>query len=297
MLADGHEVLGIDCFLDYYPRSFKEQNLAGARRQPAFRLIEGDLNDLPLADLLADREWIFHQAAQPGVRASWGTGFSTYVRSNIDATQRLLEAAIASKSVHRVVYASSSSVYGNAKRLPVTEEMTPYPVSPYGLTKLTGERLCMIYAESFGLPMVALRYFTVYGPRQRPDMAFHRFGRALLRGEPIALYGTGEQTRDFTYVGDVVDANLAAATGTAAGIFNIGGGSRISLLGAIRMMEEISGRSARLDQQPVARGDVTDTAADISRAGTQLGYRPHTDLREGLRAELESLASLYSTAG
>jgi nucleoside-diphosphate-sugar epimerase len=294
LLADGHEVLGIDSFLDYYPRPYKEGNLAQARKQPKFQLIEADLNDAPLDGLVSDRDWIFHQAAQPGVRASWGEHFQDYVRANIAATQRLLEAAIRAKALDRFVFASSSSVYGNARQLPVHEDAETLPISPYGLTKLTAERLCLIYASSFGLPVVGLRYFTVYGPRQRPDMAFHRFGRALIEGREIHVFGNGSQTRDFTYVADVVEANLAAVKSRARGVFNIGGGSRMSLLDAIRTMEQVSGRPANLRYEEVARGDVTDTAADTSRAAAAFGYRPKIDLRHGLDAQIKDLERLYS---
>lgn len=296
LLSEGHQVLGIDCFLDYYPRSLKERNLESVRTARGFRLIEGDLNLLPLEELVADRQWIFHEAAQPGVRSSWGTGFSTYVRANIEATQRLLEASNNARGLERFVFASSSSVYGNARELPVTEAAQPLPISPYGVTKLTSERLCLVYAEAFQLPALCLRYFTVYGPRQRPDMAFHRFGRALIRGEEIEIYGDGQQTRDFTFVSDVVDANLQVAqSATAPGVFNIGGGSSVSIAQAIGTMESISGRKAKIRYHERARGDVADTAADTSRAAAAFGYAPRVRLADGLRAQLDFLEQLYPT--
>jgi UDP-glucose 4-epimerase len=292
-------VVGIDSFLPYYPRGLKEENLQSARQSEHFRFIEGDLNQLPLGELVRDREWIFHQAAQPGVRSSWGRDFSVYLDSNIEATQRLLESCIGSKSLVRFLYASSSSVYGDAATLPISEGSPTQPISPYGLTKLTAERLCSIYAQSFGIPVVSLRYFTVYGPRQRPDMAFHKFGRAMLLEEEIHLYGNGRQTRDFTFVSDVVEANLRAAgtSGLEGEIFNIGGGSRISLLDAIRTMEQVSGRTARLRVEEAARGDVADTFADITRAARAIGYGPHVPLSQGLRAEFDDLERRYTGRG
>lgn len=292
-------MVGIDSFLPYYPRGLKEENLQSARQSEHFRFIEGDLNQLPLGELVRDREWIFHQAAQPGVRSSWGRDFSVYLDSNIEATQRLLESCIGSKSLVRFLYASSSSVYGDAATLPISEGSPTQPISPYGLTKLTAERLCSIYAQSFGIPVVSLRYFTVYGPRQRPDMAFHKFGRAMLLEEEIHLYGNGRQTRDFTFVSDVVEANLRAAgtSGLEGEIFNIGGGSRISLLDAIRTMEQVSGRTARLRVEEAARGDVADTFADITRAARAIGYGPHVPLSQGLRAEFDDLERRYAGPG
>jgi len=205
LLRDGADVVGLDCFTDYYPRPLKEHNLAGLRDQPRFRLIESRIQDADLVGLLADRTHVFHLAAQAGVRRSWGRDFAIYTGNNIEATQRLLEACVG-RPVERFVYASSSSVYGDSTILPAREDALPQPVSPYGVTKLAAEHLCGLYHVNYGVPAVSLRYFTVYGPRQRPDMAFHRFLRAIILDQPITLYGDGEQTRDFTYVHDVTAA-------------------------------------------------------------------------------------------
>src|SRR6266849_4128301 len=210
LVADGADVVGLDCFTDYYPRAIKEQNLAGLRGQPAFRLIESRIQDADLDRILADRTHIFHLAAQAGVRKSWGRDFNVYTVNNIEATQVLLEACT-KRPLERLVYASSSSVYGDLVSLPMRETSLPQPVSPYGVSKLAAEQLCYLYHTNFRVPAVSLRYFTVYGPRQRPDMGFHKFLRATLRGEPISVYGDGEQTRDFTYVHDAVSATIAAA--------------------------------------------------------------------------------------
>ena len=211
LCADGADVVGLDCFTDYYPRALKERNLAGLRGQPRFRFVESSLGDADLASLLADRTHVFHLAAQAGVRKSWGRDFNVYTVNNIDATQVLLEACT-QQPIERLVYASSSSVYGDVVALPMREDALPQPVSPYGVSKLAAEQLCYLYHVNYGVPAVSLRYFTVYGPRQRPDMGFNRFLRATLRGEPIAVYGDGEQTRDFTFVADAVSATIAAAT-------------------------------------------------------------------------------------
>src|SRR6266487_1841791 len=205
LLADGHEVVGIDAFLDYYPRCIKEQNIENIRSYRRFTFIEGDLLELSLAPLLDGVDYILHKAAQAGVRASWGSSFSIYADCNILATQRLLDTLLTTgQQIKRFVYASSSSVYGNAEVLPVSEATTPQPISPYGVTKLAGEHLCQLYHHNFGIPTVALRYFTVYGPRQRPDMAFHRFCKAIIQHQPLGIYDNGEQTRDFTYISDVI---------------------------------------------------------------------------------------------
>lgn len=298
LIADGHEVVGIDAYIDYYPRSYKDANLKHLYGSSAFRFVEGDLNTLPLGELLVDREWIFHQAAQAGVRASWGQSFEVYTSCNISATQRLLEAAIEAPDLKRLVYASSSSVYGNATSLPVTEDTLTRPVSPYGVTKLAAEHLCSLYWHNYHVPSVSLRYFTVYGPRQRPDMGFHRFGKAILEGQPISVYGDGEQTRDFTYVSDVVEANIRAASVPAVEgmVFNIAGGSRVSLRDVFSTLEALSDREVLLHFEDTARGDVRDTYGDIALAQHLLGYAPRVALREGLAAELAFLQVLYAPA-
>jgi UDP-glucose 4-epimerase len=298
LLADGHEVVGCDAFTDYYPRIYKEANLAGLLAASGFRFVEGDLNRLDLDALLDGQQWVFHLAAQAGVRSSWGPGFGDYVACNITATQRLLEAAVRASALKRFVYASSSSVYGNVAELPAGEDTPTRPTSPYGVTKLAGEHLCSVYWRAFQVPIVLLRYFTAYGPRQRPDMAFHRFGRALLRGDELAVFGDGEQTRDFTYVTDLVEANVraAAAPGLAGQVFNIGGGVRVSLREAIRVLVEVSGRAARVRWETIAHGDVRDTFADTTRAQHALDYQPTVCLRDGLAAELSYLEQIYAVS-
>lgn len=297
LLADGHEVYGIDAFIDYYPRRMKERNLEGSRSWGRFTFVEGDLLELDLPPLLEGVAWIFHQAAQAGVRTSWGREFSRYVDCNVLATQRLLEAALQVKSLRRFVYASSSSVYGDVTTLPVNESVTPHPFSPYGVTKLAAEHLCALYHRNFGVPTVSLRYFTVYGPRQRPDMAFHRFCKAIIEREPIHIYGDGQQTRDFSYISDVVEANIGAATAdTATGVvMNIAGGSRVTMQQVIQLLREISGSPLVVDFGERQYGDVRDTFADIALAERAIGYHPRISLGEGLANEFEYLSSLYGS--
>jgi len=236
---------------------------------------------------LGEVEVVIHLAAQAGVRASWGAEFTHYTHHNILATQALLEAA-KEVGLGRLVYASSSSVYGDTDDLPMREEGRCRPVSPYGVTKLAAEHLCSLYHHNFGLDTVSLRYFTVYGPRQRPDMAFHRFIKALLTGGEIRLFGDGSQSRDFTYVDDIVEATLGAATTPQArgGVFNLGGGARVSVNQVIAWLEEITGRRATVRRLEVAKGDVRQTEADTSRARRVLGFRPRYDLKRGLAREV-----------
>jgi UDP-glucose 4-epimerase len=285
LLADGWQVTGVDCFTDYYARPVKERNLAGAREHPLFKFVEADLATADLDPLVANRDVIFHQAGQAGVRASWGADFQIYTQNNVLATQRLLEATKRS-ALHRFVYASSSSIYGDTRALPVSEGTLPQPVSPYGVTKLAAEHLCHLYHTNFGVPTVSLRYFTVYGPRQRPDMAFHKFIRAMLRDEPLPLYGDGEQTRDFTFISDAVEANLLATDGPPGGVFNVGGGSRVTVNQVITMLEDLVGRPAKLERQGKQAGDVRHTWADTSAARESLGFAPQVQLRDGLAAEV-----------
>lgn len=285
LLADGCSVVGIDSFTDYYPRELKQANLAIARGHPRFQLVEADLAITDLAPFLRGVDFVFHQAAQAGVRASWGSSFATYVHCNVIATQSLL-AACREARLRGFVYASSSSVYGNTPDLPMRETSLLRPVSPYGVTKLAGEQLCWAYHANFGVPTVSLRYFTVYGPRQRPDMAFHRFIRAALAGQPITLYGDGSQSRDVTYVGDVVEANvLAAESGQPGQVYNVGGGSRVTMVEIIHLLEEILERPIAIDRHPAQAGDVEHTMADCS-AARAIGFRPRTGIGEGLRAQV-----------
>jgi UDP-glucose 4-epimerase len=292
LLHDGHEVTGIDCFSDFYPRWIKQQNLETSLSHDRFRFIEGDLNEIDLVPLLADSEVVFHLAARAGVRSSWDQEFASYLRDNVLATQRLLEAS-RGQAVRRIVYASSSSVYGDAERYPTPESLLPQPVSPYGVSKLAAEHLCRLYGRRFQVPCLSLRFFTVYGPRQRPDMAFHVFGRALLTGAPIQVFGDGEQSREFTYVDDVVKALiLAAERGSSGAVYNVGGGSEVTLNQALRLLESISGRSVPVQYSETQPGDARRTAADLTLAREQLGYAPRTGLEAGLRAELDWLAAL-----
>ncbi len=293
LLADGADVVGIDCFTDYYPRPMKERNLAGALKQPRFRFVEARIQDVDLASLLQDRTHIFHLAAQAGVRKSWGRDFGIYTENNIEATQVLLEAAAAMPALERLVYSSSSSVYGDRVAMPMREDALPEPVSPYGVSKLAAEQLCYLYFANFKVPAVSLRYFTVYGPRQRPDMAFHKFLRATILGEPIGVYGDGDQTRDFTFIADAVNANVLAATrGVAGRVYNIGGGSRVSVNHVLDVIERVAGRRPRVNVDPVQKGDMRHTYADTSRALADLGYAPTVGLEQGLAAEYQWLTGI-----
>jgi nucleoside-diphosphate-sugar epimerase len=285
LLADGHQVVGVDAFTDYYERSVKESNLQAALRNSSFRLLEGRVQDLALEPILGGQEVVFHLAAQAGVRASWGREFSHYTDHNVLGTQRVLEAALQAGRP-RVVYASSSSVYGDSDVLPLREDAPCRPVSPYGVTKLAGEHLAVLYAKSFALPTVSLRFFTVYGPRQRPDMAFHRFLKAARDGEAIRVFGDGRQTRDFTYVSDIVAAIRAAAvSGRPGSVYNVGGGERLALLDVLRTMEGVTGRPFRIVHEDAQKGDMKDTFADTSAARRDLAFRSTVALGEGLERE------------
>jgi UDP-glucose 4-epimerase len=287
LLADGHEVTGVDAFTDYYPRPTKERNLEKSRSHGKFRLVEGRLQDLDLRPLLDGVDRVFHLAAQAGVRASWGREFAHYTDHNVLATQRLLEAARAADGP-RVVYASSSSVYGDAPTLPLSEDARCEPVSPYGVSKLAAEHLGVLYHRNFGVPVVSLRYFTVYGPRQRPDMAFHRFLKAARDAEPIHLYGDGGQTRDFTFVSDIVAATRAAAdSGRPGSVYNVGGGERVVLSDVLRQIEDVTGRRLTIVRDEVQKGDMRDTFADTTAARRDLGFRSTVALAQGLEREWE----------
>ena len=291
LLARGDSVLGVDLFTDYYARAAKETNIAEILRAPDFELLEADLAEAPLEPLLQDIDGIFHLAAQPGVRGSWGATFAVYARDNVVATQRLFEAA--ARAGKRVVWASSSSVYGNAERYPTREDVRPRPISPYGVTKLCCEQLATAFAECFGLDSVALRYFTVYGPRQRPDMAFSKIVAALASDSEFVVYGSGEQTRDVTFVGDAVAATIAAMTRAPSGaVYNVGGGSEISLQEVIDLATRLSRRRLRVRYASSAAGDVRRTAADTTRARVELGWSPQTPIEYGLRAQLASVGAL-----
>ncbi|MGH7267611.1 MAG: NAD-dependent epimerase/dehydratase family protein [Candidatus Rokuibacteriota bacterium] len=286
LVADGHVVVGIDAFTDYYGSPLKEANLGLLRPRTTFTLVQGNLLDLDLPALLDGVDVVFHLAAQAGVRASWGQAFDVYTSWNILATQRLLEAA-RDRRLQRFVYASSSAVYGRSE-LPMREESPTRPLSPYGVSKLAAEHLCGLYAAAYGVPTVSLRYFTVFGPRQRPDMAFHRFIRALRADRPVPVFGDGRQTRDFTFVADVVDATCRAATADVrpGEVLNVAGGARIELGEAIALLERLTGRAARRVAATGAPGEMPHTYADIARAGRCLGWAPKVPIAEGLREEI-----------
>ena len=287
LLKLGHRVTGIDCLTDYYSLEVKRANLKTALASSSYEFIEDDLLNLDLRGLLEGIDWVFHQAAQPGVRLSWGSYFAVYVRNNILVTQKLLEAAKGS-DIRKLVYASSSSVYGDSPELPLVETARPQPISPYGVTKLAGEHLCHLYCVNYGVPTTSLRYFTVYGPRQRPDMAFNKFIRSALKGEQIIVFGDGEQTRDFTYISDAVEANiLAAESEEAVGrVLNIGGGSRISVNAVLDILTELVG-PLNVRHEEDQKGDVRHTMSETTAAREVLGYSPKVGIREGLAREVE----------
>ncbi|NDC37599.1 MAG: NAD-dependent epimerase/dehydratase family protein [Proteobacteria bacterium] len=294
LLSLGHQVVGIDCFTEYYARPIKERNLVHARAHPAFTFIEDSLLTCDLHSLLDGAEWVFHQAAQAGVRKSWGSYFETYTNCNVLATQRLLEQCRQNSSLKRFVYASSSSVYGDAESFPTPETVNPRPVSPYGVTKLAAEHLACLYATEFGLPTVSLRYFTVYGPRQRPDMAFNRFISDALAGRTLTVYGDGEQSRDFTFIEDIVAANiLAAERGEHGGVYNLGGGTQATVNQVLDIMRSELGDFAvqYLERQA---GDARHTSADTRLARTVLGFAPVVDLKEGIRREVQWLRECHA---
>jgi UDP-glucose 4-epimerase len=298
LVGGGFHVVGVDSFNPNYDVRIKRSNLFSLAGNPRFELLEGSINDVDLDSVLSGARFVFHLAAQAGVRDSWERRFGEYIDSNIRATQVLCEAC-RGKPIERFVYASSSSVYGDTAALPMNESHPTRPHSPYGVTKLAGEALCLLYKRNFGLPVVALRFFTVYGPRQRPDMAFHKFISAAFDGKPLRVYGNGAQTRDFTFVSDIVAANLVAMRyeGTES-VFNVGGGSRIALSAALEVLAAGIGGRARAQivfEEPV-KGDVMHTYADISLARRELGYAPRVALEEGLVREIDWIeASREST--
>jgi len=297
LLADGAEVVGVDCFNDNYQRPPKLRNLnAQAKDWSAFDFVPIDLSLGELDDLVEEVDVIFHLAAEPGVRASWGGRFERYVRNNVVATQHLLE-ALKPFPDKRFVYASSSSVYGDAETFPTPESVTPRPLSPYGLTKLSGEHLCSVYTSNHGLDTISLRFFTFFGPRQRPDMSFHRFCKAALQDAPITVFGDGFQTRDFTFVGDIVAGMLAAgrAEVPSGGIYNLGGGSQVSVRDTLEIISELAGRPLSISYGEPEHGDVRDTSADTTLAPRELGFLPGTPVKEGLAAEFEWLARSLET--
>lgn len=296
LLAEGHEVLGVDSYAPTYDRKAKERNLERARTDRRFRLVEADLAEAPLAELVSGIDVVFHLAGEPGVRQSWGERFATYVRNNVLATERLLSACVG-LPLQRFVYAGSSSVYGDAPDLPWRETTCPQPRSPYAISKLAAEHLCTTYHLSFDVPATILRYFTVYGPRQRPDMAFHRWLRAALTGEPIIVFGSGEKSRDFTFVADIVAATIAAGTsgGAVGGTFNVGGSNRATIDQLLMIIEGLVGQPLAIERRAHQEGDVQHTWADTSRAAAVLGYHPTVDLTKGLERELAWMRTLLAT--
>jgi UDP-glucose 4-epimerase len=287
LLELGHHVAGIDSMSDSYERSRKEENLAELKSHPDFTFEELDLVDADLRPMLRGARVVYHLAGQPGVRPSWGQQFGRYVRDNILATQRLLE-YLKETPIDRFVFAGSSSVYGDAEMFPTKESALPRPVSPYGVTKLAAEHLALLYARNFALPVVSVRYFTVYGPRQRPDMAFALFMQALVDGDPIEIFGDGEQSREFTYVSDAVDGTIKAATADVVGqVFNLGGGSRVTVNRVLATLEDISRIKAKRKNLPAAPGDPRHTGASINLARERLGWEPRVALRDGLTKQWE----------
>jgi nucleoside-diphosphate-sugar epimerase len=296
LLDRGAQVIGLDCFTDYYPRAMKESNLAHNRGRQGFRFIEARIQDADLPQVLDGVTHVFHLAAQAGVRKSWGKDFQTYTQNNVEASQQLLEACIG-RPLHRFMYASSSSVYGDNATIPMREDALPQPLSPYGVTKLAAEQLCYLYFANHGVPTTSVRYFTVYGPRQRPDMGFHRFLRAAIDGDPITLYGDGEQTRDFTFVRDAVAATMAAGDrGVPGRAYNVGGGSRVTINQVLEMIGRIAGKQLDVRREATQKGDMRDTYADTGLAKADLGFAPSVTLEEGIEAEYRWLATTPAIA-
>ncbi len=295
LLAAGEEVIGIDCFTDYYSRDLKERNIEIILDNSNFTFIEKDLLKTDLQNLLKDVNYIYHQAAQAGVRSSWGEDFEIYNQNNILLTQKLLEAAKDAENLKKFVYASSSSVYGDTDQLPMQEDNRLQPVSPYGVSKLAGENLAYLYYKNFKVPTVSLRYFTVYGEGQRPDMAFHIFIKAFLTGGKINIFGDGKQSRNFTYVGDIARANILAAKKAPAGeIINIGGSGRgIVLNETLDLIKELTNCETEINYTEKVKGDVKHTSADTSKAEKLLGYQPRVSFEEGLEREVEWLQKIY----
>lgn len=291
LLQRGDTVVGVDCFLDNYQRARKEEQVAGLRVTAGFELIEARILDLDLPALLDGVDRVFHLAALPGVRPSWGGAFESYLMHNVLSTQALLEACRAA-GTGRFIYASSSSVYGDTDVLPMHEGAATRPYSPYGVTKLAAEHMVRLYDRNFGVPTVSARYFTVYGPRQRPDMAIQRFLTAARDGTPIRVFGDGRQSRDFTYVGDIVEGTRRAAeTGRAGAVYNLGGGSRVTLEELIAMVEEVTGTRLQVSREAGKPGDVRCTEADCRAAQQDLDFIPATRLRDGLARHWQWLVS------
>ncbi|WP_054636647.1 NAD-dependent epimerase/dehydratase family protein [Thalassobacillus sp. C254] len=292
LLKQGYEVTGIDCFTDNYDIRIKQKNMKPSSHHKRFNWIQGNLLSIDVKDLIETHPYVFHQAALPGVRKSWGEDFHAYVEHNIRATQKLLE-AVKNSNMNKLVYASSSSVYGTMNG-PTSEEKLPAPYSPYGVTKLSAEHLCQLYQQNYGVPVISLRYFTVYGPRQRPDMAIHQFIKNILAGQPITIYGQGEQTRDFTYIRDAVEANIQAMdNGISGEAYNIGGGTKISVHDLIKIIETITCKKAKINYLPKQPGDAEHTWADITKARNDLQFSPSYSLEKGIYHQMLQIKDLY----
>jgi nucleoside-diphosphate-sugar epimerase len=288
LLADGREVVGVDSFTAHYDRALKELNLEAPRQREGFSLLDADLTDAEVAQAVGEADVVFHLAARPGVRDSWDD-FSDYVQSNIVGTKAILDACCHAGA--RLVYASSSSVYGDAEQLPVTEDMPLRPISPYGASKVMTEKMAGAYAAAQGLETVGLRYFTVYGPRQRPDMGLSRFIEAAVAGAELPIFGDGRQLRDFTYVGDIVAATIAAAeVGSPGGLYNVASSHPVPLLEVLDTLGSVLGGDLRLRFEDTKRGDVRDTHASTELARRELGYRPGMPLAEGVAAQVAEAA-------
>lgn len=290
LLNDGHAVVGVDCFTDYYPRAVKESNLAGFRDHPNFQFHERDLANGNLAEIVDGAEYLFHLAAMPGLTRSW-VDFDSYARCNLTATHRLLESLKGLKSLKKFVYASTSSVYG--KYASGDESLPTKPSSPYGITKLAGEQLARVYLDEFDVPTTVLRFFSVYGPRQRPEMGYHLFIKWILEGTPIQLTGDGLQVRGNTYIDDCVDAVIQTGLKAMPGeTFNLGGGEITTIIDVIRTIERLAGKPAKIERRPPRKGDQLATGADVTKLWRHLGWKPSTTLEAGLAKQIEWQRSL-----
>jgi len=288
LLKENFKVVGIDCFTDYYSKNIKKKNLTNCLKNEHFTFIQKNILELDLEPIIKNSQCLFHQAAQPGVRASWGSQFDTYVKDNILVTQKNLESAKEVKTFEKIVMASSSSVYGNQEGKMIEESTLTKPISPYGATKLVAENLGNLYAENFDLPVISLRYFTVYGPRQRPDMAFSKFIRSNISNKEIEVFGDGNQIRDFTYISDIVEANILSMNSSSkSGIFNIGGGSTHSVNQILEMIKNITGNENIIKFKPKQNGDVFKTESDIEKARKNLNYSPKIDIKKGLENQFQ----------
>jgi nucleoside-diphosphate-sugar epimerase len=297
LLKDNFRVVGVDSFNDSYPKWMKEKNIQDILQEKNFEFIAQDLENVNLKKLLRKVDCVFHLAAQAGVRTSWGQNFDVYIKNNIQATQRLLEVA-REIPLKKFIYGSSSSVYGHCPSLPMTEKSPLNPLSPYGVTKLAAEQLCFLYFKNYGIPTTSLRFFTVYGPGQRPDMAFHKFFKAIAEGKEITVFGDGTQTRDFTYIDDIIEANIASLEKAKIGeVYNIGGGHQEKLKDIFPLMEKISQKKIKMKKAERQKGDVPHTFALIEKARKDLNYSPQTPLLDGLKEEWIWIQRLYSTRG